>query len=105
MTSTEGAEATLVLVGGHESSYGAALPALASPAGPAVVTTAGRPLHRIVTRLLGSTDGPVVVEPMTFGRDPRMVADVAKTLRWLSVEAPTRIALAAPFGTIDHLTA
>jgi sirohydrochlorin cobaltochelatase len=104
MTSTEGPVPTLVLVGGHESSYGASLPTLTAHAGPAVVTPAGGPLQHVVTRLLDSTSGPVVVVPMTFGRDPRMIADTAKTLRWLSVDDAPRVALAKPFGTVDHLT-
>ena len=42
---------------------------------------------------------------MTFGRNPTMVADTAKTLKWLGAKHPGRLALAASFGTIDHLTA
>jgi hypothetical protein len=42
---------------------------------------------------------------MTFGRNPTMVADTARTLSWLATKHPGKIALAAPFGTIDHLTA
>ncbi|MEK8225318.1 hypothetical protein NKG05_03065 [Oerskovia sp. M15] len=37
-----------------------------------------------MSSLLDSGDGPVAVLPMTFGRNPTMVADVAKTLSWLS---------------------
>lgn len=96
---------TLVLVGGHESSFGSALPALPGHLGHVVASPAGRPLHQAVTHLLDSNAGRVVVVPMTFGRDPRMVADVAKTLSWLSADARGRLALAQPFGTIDHLTA
>lgn len=105
MSSTQGPIPTVVLVGGHESSYGAALPALNPYAGPATVTAAGGPLQHVVTRLLDATSGPVVVVPMTFGRDLRMVADTAKTLRWLSVGDLPRVALAQPFGTVSHLTA
>ncbi|MCL3819295.1 hypothetical protein [Aeromicrobium wangtongii] len=104
MTCAEGPIATVVLVGGHESSYGTALPALTAHAGPAMVTPVGGPLQHVVTRLLDASAGPVVVVPMTFGRDRRMVADTAKTLRWLSVDDAPRVALAQPFGTIDHLT-
>jgi sirohydrochlorin cobaltochelatase len=102
---TEQATGTLVLVGGHESSFRASLPELPEYPAPVVTSAAGRPLHQVVSWLLTSTSGPVVVVPMTFGRDPRMVADVAKTLSWLSTHGEPRVALAPPFGTLDHLTA
>lgn len=47
----------------------------------------------------------MVVVPITFGRNPTMVADAAKTLSWLASLHPGRLALAADFGTLDHLTA
>ncbi|AWB92323.1 hypothetical protein [Aeromicrobium chenweiae] len=105
MDSADGSTGALVLVAGHESSFGAALSGLPARGGPLMTTPAGRPLHQVVTHLLDSGTGPVVVVPMTFGRDPRMVADAAKTLSWLSVDSEPRVALAQPFGTLDHLTA
>lgn len=95
---------TVVLVGGHESSYGTALPTLTVAGARVVTIPAGGRLERLVSRLLDTTSEPVVVVPMTFGRDPRLVADSAKTLRWLASDDPPRLALAAPFGTVDHLT-
>jgi len=108
----------VVLVGGHESCNGADLSFLADLLPEALVTPAGRPLHNLVTRLLAdrgdAQDGgtaPVVVVPMTFGRNPTLIADTAKTLRWLGTQAtsgeavPKLLALADPFGTGDHLTA
>lgn len=78
-----------VLVGGHEG-------------GAAVAP--GRQLQHAVEVALAA-GGPAVVVPMTFGRDPAMVADAAKTLQWSAQRHPGRIALAAPFGTPDHLVA
>ena len=106
----------MVLVGGHESGNGADLSFVPDLMPGAFVTPAGRPLHNLLAQLLGRTleagSGiqPVVVLPMTFGRNPTLIADTAKTLRWLSAEAATRnaaapLALADPFGTADHLTA
>lgn len=111
MTATADFRASVVLVGGHESHAGADIRFLQDQLERTVVSTAGRPLNNAVTRLTASSDDPVVVVPITFGRDPSFVADVAKTLKWLSAgtdaSAPTvpRVALAPDFGTIDHLTA
>lgn len=99
----------MVLVGGHESGNGADL-AFVPDLMPGVhISPAGRPLHNLLTQLLarsGEGSRPVVVLPMTFGRNPTLVADTAKTLRWLGTggSAP-RLALSDPFGTADHLTA
>lgn len=71
------------------------------------MTSAGRPLHNVVNTLLGTGgEDTVVVVPMTWGRDPGMVADTAKTLSWLGAQAgPGRLAQSADFGTSDHLVA
>lgn len=99
--------ATTVLVGGHESAAGhELLPWVA--AGPAFrAVGGGRELTEAVERALtrsGPSGPPVCVVPMTLGRDPRLTADAARALRWLARTAgPGRLALAAPFGTADHL--
>ena len=96
--------ARVVLVGGHESAEAADLERFAALIDNAVASAPGRGLHNLVSRAL--EDGEtVVVVPMTFGRNPTMVADTAKTLQWLAPKHPGRVALAAPFGQSDHLTA
>lgn len=66
----------------------------------------GRELHDIVGSLLASRDGTVAVLPMTWGRDPVMVAEAAKTLRWLVAGGESgRVALCGDLGTPDHLVA
>ncbi|MFE4516581.1 sirohydrochlorin chelatase [Kitasatospora sp. NPDC056783] len=101
--------ATVVLAGGHESDGGRTLAALVAPgaAGPVVHAAApsGRPLGEAVRSALAAAgDGPVCVVPMTLGRDPKLVADTARALRWLAAgEGRGRLALTAPFGTADHL--
>ncbi|MET0297140.1 MAG: hypothetical protein ABW024_07035 [Microbacterium sp.] len=93
-----------LLIGGHESADGADLVRLEALIDGARVARPGRQFHNVVSEALG--DGAtVVVVPMTFGRNPTMVADTAKTLKWLAAKHPGRLALAADFGTIDHLTA
>ena len=64
----------------------------------------GRRLHDVVGAALDAGD-TVVVVPVTFGRDPTMVADAAKTLRWLATTRRGALALTAPFGGPDHLVA
>ena len=100
-----GADATTVLVAGHESAGGADVRFLAQARPGWFVTPIGRPLHNLVARLLKSGDGPITVVPMTLGRNPTLVADTAKTVQWLAAGAPGRLALAEPFGNADHLTA
>lgn len=95
----------MVLVGGHESANGADLLYLTDLVPHSIVTPAGRPLHNLITRLIAADDAPIVVIPMTFGRNPTFVADTAKTLKWLAGSAHGRLALADSFGTDDHLTA
>ncbi|MFE5581147.1 cobalamin biosynthesis protein CbiX [Kitasatospora sp. NPDC056531] len=102
--------ATVVLAGGHESDGGRDLAALvehrSTPTGPAVhaVAAAGRPLVEAVRSALAATAGPVCVVPMTLGRDPGLVADTARALRWLAADQGRgRLALTAPFGAAEHL--
>lgn len=96
----------LVLVGGHESADGADLEFLRAALPGVVVSPTGRPFHNAVSGLLAADDGPVAVLPMTFGRNPTMVADTAKTLRWLGAGAGAgRVVLCDDFGAIDHLVA
>jgi hypothetical protein len=101
----------LVLVGGHESRDGRALATLAAwpellGQPPLRVTAAGRPLAAAIGQKAGTQGfrGPVVVVPMTLGRDPRLVSDTARTVRWVARDRPAgTVALAEPFGTPDHL--
>jgi len=93
-----------ILVGGHESADGADLVRLEAVIPDARAARPGRRFHNAVSEALTAGE-TVVVVPMTFGRNPTMVADTAKTLKWLGAKHPGRLALAAPFGTIDHLTA
>ncbi|KYH42897.1 hypothetical protein AZH51_00530 [Branchiibius sp. NY16-3462-2] len=94
----------MVLVGGHESDAGEALHRLigADPAWSA--TTTGRSLASTVESALSAGESVTVV-PMTFGRDPVLVADTAKTLQWIRDRRGGTLRLAAPFGTTDHLIA
>ncbi|MFD8782111.1 cobalamin biosynthesis protein CbiX [Kitasatospora sp. NPDC059599] len=97
--------ATVVLAGGHESRGGRDLAALVA-ADPAVhaAAPAGRPLTEAVRSALADGEGPVCVVPMTLGRDPRLVADAARALRWLAAgEGRGRLALTAPFAAAEHL--
>ncbi|PPL19227.1 hypothetical protein GY24_07155 [Microterricola pindariensis] len=100
------ADPSVVLVGGHESSNGADLHPLLAQLPGAHVTAPGRALSSTVSRVLSAPgQASVVVLPITFGRNPTMVADAAKTLSWLAPQSPGRLALAEDFGTLDHLTA
>jgi sirohydrochlorin cobaltochelatase len=94
----------VVLAGGHESVQGCDLVRFARQHPDAVAVGTGRRLHEAVEAALevGKT---VVVVPMTLGRDPTLVATVAKTLQWLARTRRGAVALAAPFGVRDHLTA
>ncbi|MFI9359569.1 sirohydrochlorin chelatase [Kitasatospora sp. NPDC053057] len=107
--------AVVVLAGGHESVGGRDLAALVDrgpagqgPAGRGPVVhaaaPAGRPLTEAVRSALAAGDGPVCVVPMTLGRDPKLIADTARALRWLAAdEGRGRLALTAPFGAAEHL--
>lgn len=102
-----GRAGALVLVGGHESAFGRALEPPPSPPGlPVVVARSGRTLEQALDRALEAAgpDLPVVVLPMTVGRDPRLISDAARTVRWAARgEQAGRIALAPSLGTPDHL--
>ncbi|WP_051191932.1 hypothetical protein [Microbacterium luticocti] len=98
------APARTVLVGGHESGDGAQLQRLCARIPDAVACATGRRLHDLIEQSL-TAGGEVVVVPMTFGRNPTMVADAAKTAAWLAAKHPGRLAFAAPFGQPDHLIA
>ncbi|MEV0186993.1 cobalamin biosynthesis protein CbiX [Kitasatospora purpeofusca] len=69
------------------------------------VAPVGRPLAEAVRSALAAGEGPVCVVPMTLGRDPGLVADSARALRWLAAgpEGRGRLALTAPFGAAEHL--
>ena len=95
--------ARVILVGGHESADGADLARFEDP-DRLGVSAPGRVLHNAVSAHLDAGE-TVVVLPMTFGRNPTMVADAAKTLAWLGPRHPGRLGLAAPFGQPDHLVA
>lgn len=94
------------MVGGHESNYGKDLEYLRDALPGVAIVTAGRPLQTALSRALAASDADVVVLPMTFGRNPTLVADTAKTMKWLAGNGGSgRMVLSASFGTADHLTA
>ncbi|MDJ0379989.1 cobalamin biosynthesis protein CbiX [Streptomyces sp. G-G2] len=104
---------TVVLAAGHEG--GAAVGGVST----------GRPLAEAVGAALDGSPDPVCVVPMTLGRDPKLIADCARALRWLGrgegagsgghgghgghggpgSAGGGRLVLAPPFATADHLTA
>jgi sirohydrochlorin cobaltochelatase len=94
----------VVLVGGHESDGGADLVRYEELVPRTVAVRPGRWLHDVAMAALDAGE-TVVAVPMTFGRDPTMVADTARTLRWVTERWGGAVALAAPFGVADHLTA
>lgn len=96
--------ARVILVGGHESADGADLVRFEADVEGAISAKPGRGFHNTVSAALTAGE-TVVVVPMTFGRNPTMVADAAKTLAWLANTYRGRVALAPPFGQLDHLTA
>ncbi|QMW66084.1 cobalamin biosynthesis protein CbiX [Mumia sp. ZJ1417] len=106
MPTGEHGAVTTVLVGGHESAQGSDLVSLLDALPGAVVTPPGRALRDAVTTHLAADEARVAVLPMTWGRDPVMVADAAKTLSWIAASAGAgRVALCPSFGTIDHMVA
>ena len=98
-------QATVVLVGGHESDRAEALRALAQDSPLTRACASGQELEEAVREALIGSELPVCVVPMTLGRDPKLVADAARTLAWVARTAgpDPRIALAEPFGTAEHL--
>ncbi|MFF7636723.1 CbiX/SirB N-terminal domain-containing protein [Kitasatospora sp. NPDC008050] len=96
--------ATLVLVGGHESGGAQRLRPLVESRPEWRAVGPGRALAGAVAAALAESDHPVCVVPMSLGRDPRLIADTARTLRWLSGPANSgRLVLAEPFGGTEHL--
>ncbi|SOB81053.1 sirohydrochlorin chelatase [Streptomyces sp. 1331.2] len=110
---------TVVLAGGHESDGARDLAALVAADPTATATAegttaaglvvhaaapAGRQLTDAVRSALAVGEGPVCVVPMTLGRDPKLVAETARALRWLAAgDGRGRLALTAPFGAAEHL--
>lgn len=92
------------MAGGHESHAGRDLaPYLAAGLARRAVAP-GRELRTAVDEALAASELPVCVVAMTFGRDPRLVADTARALDWANRSRPPgRLALAEPFGTQEHL--
>lgn len=92
--------ASVLLVGGHESGAASRLRPLVEDAIAVSAVGVGRDLAAAVSQALAGSDRPVCVLPMTLGRDPRLVADAARTLRWLAGPAGQgRLALCDPFGS------
>ncbi|WP_329570781.1 cobalamin biosynthesis protein CbiX [Kitasatospora sp. NBC_01266] len=103
-TRAEAPAASVLLVGGHESGAADRLRPLVRDGIAAGAVGVGRELAAAVDRALAGSERPVCVVPMTLGRDPRLVADTARTLRRLTGAAGTgRLALCAPFGEPAHL--
>ena len=106
MVERPGSAAKLILVGGHESNHGKDLGHLAAALPGVRIVTAGRSLQTALSDALASATADVVVLPMTFGRNPTLVADTAKTMKWLADGGGGgRVALSESFGTPDHLIA
>ena len=94
---------TIVLCGGHESGGGGLRWLHGGEVEGATMTVAapGRELETALDDAL--RDGAATVLPMTLGRDPRLISDTARTVRWATREGIGSVALARPFGTADHL--
>ncbi|MEY9932242.1 sirohydrochlorin cobaltochelatase [Catenulispora sp. GP43] len=99
------ARAAVVIVGGHEGGADVEVEPSAERGALFRAASARRELGEVVREALETTDLPVCVVPMTLGRDPRLVADAARTLMSVPVGAAAgRIVLAEPFGTATLLT-
>ena len=97
-----GRPATVVLVGGHESTRGADL-ACWDGVGD-ITVPAGAPLTEAVAQALVDGELPVCVVPMTLGRDRTLVAESARALAWLEGRGGRgRTVLSEPFATQEHL--
>ncbi|MFI6950081.1 cobalamin biosynthesis protein CbiX [Streptomyces sp. NPDC050422] len=92
----------VIAVCGHEAAYGRALDGVVD-AGVSIVSS-GRELFRSIAAH-GRRGAETVVVPMTFGRDPELVADTARTLRAVPADERGTTVLAEPFGTAQHLVA
>jgi hypothetical protein len=109
LAAAEPARATVVIVGGHEGGGAVVLEPLAEHGAVLRSSSAGEGLERTVNQALDCDDLPVCVVPMTLGRDPKLVADTARTLIGLTGAAAGgaaagRIMLAEPFGNATLLT-
>ena len=103
LSAVDAARATVVIVGGHEGGGDVALEPLSEYAEPLRAASRGR-LEETVRQALDGADLPVCVVPMTLGRDPRLIADTARTLTGLTDGADAdRIVLAEPFGNATLL--
>jgi len=99
---------SVILVTGHETSGSTELTELERAGMAGAKVTVARPGRELNSAIEGAwnvtdRDRPVVVLPMTVGRDPRLISDTARTVRWAMRDRPGQIALAPPFGTADHL--
>ncbi len=109
-TGPPGTGEALVLVIGHEARDAEGLAEVAHALVAQglvdeVVVCPRRELHHRVRELLLRRD-LVAVLPMTWGRDPVLVADTAKALQWLTATtAAGRMVLCQNLGTPDHLVA
>jgi hypothetical protein len=97
--------AAVVIVGGHEGGADVAVDPMVEYGPLLRAASARQELDEALHQALDSTDLPVCVVPMTLGRDPRLVADTARTLTALTRgTAPGRVVLAEPFGNETVLT-
>ncbi|ACU72612.1 conserved hypothetical protein [Catenulispora acidiphila DSM 44928] len=104
-TSLRAARAAVVIVGGHEGGGRVAVDPLVEYGPLLCAASAGRQLDESLYQALDSSDLPVCVVPMTLGRDPQLVAGIARTLTVLSRGAAAgRVVLAESFGTAALLT-
>ena len=100
-----GAQAAVVVVGGHEGGGDVPVEPPIECATLLRTSSAGPELKERVHQALESFDLPVCVVPMTLGRDPGLVADTARTLIPVAYGAGSgRVVLAEPFGTPTLLT-
>jgi len=101
---TDTARAAVVIVGGHEEGAGVAVDPLVEYRPLLRATSARQQLDTTVHQALDASDLPVCVVPMTLGRDPRLVADTARTLMALTSSAAAgRVMLAEPYGNATLL--
>jgi hypothetical protein len=101
----EAARAAVVIVGGHEDGARVTVDPLVEFGPPLCAASARQQLGEAVHQALDDSDMPVCLVPMTLGRDPRLVADTARTLTSLTQGAAAgRVMLAEPFGNATLLT-
>jgi hypothetical protein len=104
LPAVDAARATVVIVGGHEGGGEVSLEPLAE-LGLLLRAESPDQLRETVHQAAESADLPVCVVPMTLGRDPELVAGIARKL-WGLTAGPDagRIVLADPFGDATLLT-